>query len=904
VDRILRLVTRRAGWVLVATLGVTALALVQLIDPSTGRVRLELDPSIDRMLPGEDEERVYYDYIRRLFGSDETIVVALVADDVFTARNLRAVQRIARRIGGLEGVQRVVSLSNALNIRSSDGDLRIEPFIDDVPDDPAELARIRREVFDNPIYLGNLVARNGGAAGILVYLQDIPERELLTLGIDETIRRIADEERGDAAVWITGGTVVKAETSRILVRDLSRTIPLAIAVCIAVSLLAFRSLPGLLVPVSTTLLALVWTLGLVAAVGGSLNLVTAVVPPLILVVGFAYAIHLVSEYHDELRSDPEAREPVYAALTKVALPVALTGLTTAAGFLSLTVSPIGAIREFGIIATLGVVLAVATSLVSAPAVLALLPRPRLAAATTGAATFGRAMEALGRFDVRFRWPILLAAGIVAAFSIWGATRIRVSTEFFPPDGVLRQNIDAVNEHLEGANTIYVVLETEYRDAFREPVNLREVEQLQAWLDAQPEIGGSTSLVDYLKLINRGFHDDEPAHFVIPDSRRLITQLLFFAANDELRSFVDSRYQTANIVLRSKVTDSAGTARLVRRMEARLAELPRHLHWRVTGNGVIVSHTIDDIARGQVLSLSVAFLIIFAILAVLFTSARVGFLALIPNALPVLAYFGVLGLTGVTLNTTTGLVACIVLGIAVDDTIHFLARFNSLARRRLDEARGISGALRAVGRPVTITTVALCLGFLALTTSELRNQRDFGALAAFTLAFAWLVDVTFTPALAGRMRIVTLWDALTLDLGRDPQKSIPLFAGLRATQARVAALMTSVREFPKGHQLFRAGEEGGEMYVVIDGVVSATARLRDRVVEFGEMHRGDTVGEVALFYGTRTADVHAETDVRVLRLTRANLERLRRRYPRIGAKIYANLSAILADRVASTTKLLS
>jgi predicted RND superfamily exporter protein len=536
-------------------------------------------------------------------------------------------------------------------------------------------------------------------------------------------------------------------------------------------------------------------------------------------------------------------------------------------------------------------------------VLALLPRPRLAAATTGAATFGRAMEALGRFDVRFRWPILLAAGIVAAFSIWGATRIRVSTEFFPPDGVLRQNIDAVNEHLEGANTIYVVLETEYRDAFREPVNLREVEQLQAWLDAQPEIGGSTSLVDYLKLINRGFHDDEPAHFVIPDSRRLITQLLFFAANDELRSFVDSRYQTANIVLRSKVTDSAGTARLVRRMEARLAELPRHLHWRVTGNGVIVSHTIDDIARGQVLSLSVAFLIIFAILAVLFTSARVGFLALIPNALPVLAYFGVLGLTGVTLNTTTGLVACIVLGIAVDDTIHFLARFNSLARRRLDEARGISGALRAVGRPVTITTVALCLGFLALTTSELRNQRDFGALAAFTLAFAWLVDVTFTPALAGRMRIVTLWDALTLDLGRDPQKSIPLFAGLRATQARVAALMTSVREFPKGHQLFRAGEEGGEMYVVIDGVVSATARLRDRVVEFGEMHRGDTVGEVALFYGTRTADVHAETDVRVLRLTRANLERLRRRYPRIGAKIYANLSAILADRVASTTKLL-
>jgi predicted RND superfamily exporter protein len=903
VEPILRLATRRAGWVLVVVAAVTALAMVQIVDPLSGKMRLELDPSIDRMLPEGDEERVYYDYIRRLFGSDETIVVALVDEDVFSAENLRAIQRIARRVEGLDGVQRVVSLASALNIRAVDGDLLIEPFIDRVPDDPAELARIRREAFDNPIYAGNLVARSGGAAGILVYLQNIPERELLAMGIDEQIQRVADEERGEAQVWITGGTVVKAETGRMLVRDLSRTIPLAIAVCLAISLLAFRSLPGIVVPVLTTLLALVWTLGAVAAAGVSLNLVTAVVPSLILVVGFAYAIHIVSEYHDELRMAPEEPEPVYAALAKVALPVALTGLTTAAGFLSLTVSPIAAIREFGIIATLGVALTVVASLSAAPAVLTLLPRPRLAAAQ-GEGFFDRAMEALGRFDVRFRWPILLVAAGVAAISVWGTTRIQVSTEFFPQDGVLRENIDAVNEHLEGANTIYVVLETDYRDAFKEPINLREIEGLQAWLEAQPEIGGSTSLVDYLKIINRGFNDNDPEHMVIPDSRRLVTQLLFFGANQELRSFVDSRYQTANIMLRSKVTDSAATARLVERIEERLAELPRHLHWRVTGNGVIVSRTIDDIARGQALSLSVAFLIIFAILAVLFTSLRAGFLALIPNALPVIVYFGVLGLSGVTLNTTTGLVACIVLGIAVDDTIHFLARFNSTARLHLDEMRGISEALRAVGRPVTITTVALCLGFLTLTTSELRNQVEFGALAAVTLAVAWLVDITFTPALAGRMRIVTLWDALSLDLGRDPHKAIPLFAGLRATQARVVAIMTSVRTFEEGEQLFRAGEEGGEMYVVIDGVLSATAQVKDRVVKFGEMRRGDTVGEVALFHGRRTADVHAETDVRALRLTKANLERLRRRYPRTGAQIYANLSTILADRVATTTKSLS
>jgi hypothetical protein len=288
------------------------------------------------------------------------------------------------------------------------------------------------------------------------------------------------------------------------------------------------------------------------------------------------------------------------------------------------------------------------------------------------------------------------------------------------------------------------------------------------------------------------------------------------------------------------------------------------------------------------------------LCLLFMSFRVGLLALIPNVLPVLVYFGTLGITGVTLNTTTGLVACLVLGIAVDDTIHFLARFNTAAKRMADETKGVSEALWSVGRPVSYTTAALCLGFLAITTSSLQNQREFGALAAFTLGFAWLVDVVFTPALAARMRVVTLWDVVTLDLGDDPQRSIPLFRGLSQHQARIAALMTSLRSYASGHKLFRAGETGDEMYVVIHGRMTASVPAKGGMVEV-EMGRGDVVGEVALFHGRRTADVETVTDVTLLRLTDSNLERLRRRYPRIGAQLYRNLSDVLAERLARSTE---
>jgi hypothetical protein len=321
---------------------------------------------------------------------------------------------------------------------------------------------------------------------------------------------------------------------------------------------------------------------------------------------------------------------------------------------------------------------------------------------------------------------------------------------------------------------------------------------------------------------------------------------------------------------------------------------------VTGNTVLLTRTIDDITRGQSVSLAFAFAMILAVLSLLFTSVRVGLLALIPNALPVLFYFGILGLTGITLNSTTGLVACLVLGIAVDDTIHILARFNDAAKRLADETKGMGEALRSVGRPVTYTTAALCMGFLVLTQSHFHNQVQFGALAAVTLAFAWLIDITFTPALASRMKIVTLWDALTLDLGAEPERTIPLFNGLRKTQARIAALMTDIVVLPAGHRLFSAGDAGSEMYVVVEGELVASIATDSGTVRFKTHERGDVVGEVGLFHGARTADVTTESDVRMLRLTRETLERIRQRHPRLASVLDSNLIEILADLVASTT----
>jgi predicted RND superfamily exporter protein len=349
--------------------------------------------------------------------------------------------------------------------------------------------------------------------------------------------------------------------------------------------------------------------------------------------------------------------------------------------------------------------------------------------------------------------VLGAGGAVAALAIVGLTRIEVDTSFWgnlKPDHPLRQANTSFDRNLAGSSTLFVMLETGERDAFKRPENLRALRDLQVSIDEFAEVGDTTSLADYLMLVNRAFHDGEPEHFAIPASERLVSQFLFFFWHDQLGALVDSGFTSASILVRRSHFSSKEGLAMIQAIESRFEALPESIVASVTGQTPLIHRTIDEITRGQAVSLSGATLIILGILVVYFRSLRIALLALIPNALPVLVYFGILGLSGVTLNIITSLIACIVLGIAVDDTIHFLVRFRQQVRVVGDEGKAAELALRLVVRPVTVTTAALCAAFAVFLASGLKHQVEFGVLAACLLAFAWLVDMTFTPALCARM----------------------------------------------------------------------------------------------------------------------------------------------------------
>ncbi len=890
--RLAALLHDRPAAILAAALALGVLATASLVDLRRLEPRIPIDPSIDRISePGSAA------------AAEKELYAALRFDALFTPTALEQLRDFIDLLKATEGIARVDSLANATHVDQSSGITDLRGALDVVPGSVEE-ARVLGEGIQSSSLYSPFVSRDARSTLIFV----IPARDAV-LDID-AIRRGAAETAPDATLLLTGSYFADREALPILIADLQRTIPVALLALSAVAWFALRSFRGVVLAVSADALATLFTVAFFVAIGWKLNIVTVITPVVVLVVGFAYAIHVLTEFDHQLyQGEGDLRGVVRRALDDVAPPLALTALTTCAGFLSLLLSRIVAIREFGVICAVGVLVALATALLVLPAALSLWPPKKLHESGGGFSRFNDRWAARFAAIALRRRRMLMQAGVLATVVAGvGVLQIESSTDFvsnFKPDAPVRRDFEQLNRDFEAAVPVEIAVNATHDIAFLEPKNLERLSALQRALAEMPEVGHTTSLSDYVSFVylSYGGKGDPGA---LPRNRNAVDQLLSIAPREATRRFVDARYRDTTIRVQMQQMSSSELLEWVERIERELNEIlaeagAEELEATVVGNTVRVAATVEELTRGQVASISLALFVIFAVLSLLFQSARVGLLAMIPNVIPIIVYFGTLGLLGIPLSVTTALVACSVLGIAVDDSIHFLTRFNESARARANEAAGVQDALRLTLRPITVTTAALVAGLLALATSDLRNIVEFGALAAFTLAVTWLLDVTFTPALCLRLRFVTLWDSLTHDLGAEPNETIPLFEYMSPRQARIAALLGSERHIRAGDRLLSRGDPGGTLFVIVEGEMEVSYADGRPVARLG---RGALLGEASVFgKRRRNANVDALTDVRVLRWSNESIDRIQRRHPRVATLLLRRLSEIMADRWSETTSLL-
>ena len=880
---------------------------------------VRIDGSVESLLSQDDAESRYSREARRVFGSDEVGVVGVLADDVYTPEVLRTISRLTERLAAIEGVDEVLSLTNAVDPIAD----VIDPprLIERIPTEPADLDALRATLADRPIYLKNLVAEDGTAAAINLFFADLDDAAARR--VDAAVTAVLDAERraGPERLYYTGLPRFKVYAAQALAGDLRLFLPLTLAAVIIVLFACFRSWRGVVLCGLTVGLSLVWTLGAMVLAGRSLSLGSIALPPLLLVLGTVYSLHLVAEYADVAAQGGTPRDVVLETLRRTGPPIVITAGTTMLGFLSLAVSPLPSIRDMGVFSSLGILVALLLSLTFVPALLSRFRLPARKSQAPGRDVAG-VLHAAGRLAIRWRWSVIAVCAALGVAATWHLFSVRADSDFqdfFRPGDPVRVATDAINAHLVGSMAFSVVIDGEEKDAMKRWDTLRRVKDLQQYVDGLPGVEKTVSFVDYCELLDRGAQagrgglpGDEgseappagpPTTFwQEPSQLRAVLQLVA-SSPTSFRSVVNPDFSRTNILVRTSLSGSGAISALADQIRAYAdARFPSDLRARPTGNLILLTRTTDDIVTGQIRSLSLAAGVIFVIMSAMFLSARVGLIAMLPNLFPILVFFGLMGVSGVPLNLGTSIVAAVALGLAVDNTVHLMTRLSREVHAAPDQETALLRTLGSVGKHSLYASVILFLGFVTLAGSTFVPIQQFGLLSAATMAFSFAADVLLLPALLATTRIITLWDVLYLKLGRDPQKTIPLFAGLRPIQAKIVTLMGELRTFAKGEPLMRQGEPGREMFVLVNGRADAvlTAGGESRLLR--TMHRGDVIGEMALIRShPRTADVIAADDVEAIAVDERFLARMQRRYPRIGARIFLNIARMLSDRLEEISR---
>jgi hydrophobe/amphiphile efflux-3 (HAE3) family protein len=638
--------------------------------------------------------------------------------------------------------------------------IEIRPLIDDIPTDPAELAALRERSLGDPLFRRTLVSDDGRAAALNVSFRKMTDRDFIVADIDGRIQRILDEETsGGRSFHVAGRPHVKSRVYHLIMRDLTLLLPAAVAGIALVLSFCLGSWRGVVLPLASVLVATLWTFAAIALLGRPLNILTVILAPNLISIGSVYGVHVITRYEEEAEASGDSPEAALRCLHHVITPVLISGLTTVIGFGALLVTDVPAVFELGAFSVLGIACVTLLSISAVPAALALLPLPARHAKPGWVrrvshriqAVFAFVLRTFNHFSAQHSWSVIGAWVAASLLAAWLVPKVRIDTDylsFFDARSQVRIDFEAVNRLLAGAVPIYVVLEGGGDGAFREPAALRVLDQLAQKVEQLPPI------VDIVRVLNSAVEGGDKAQEKIPDTRAGVAELLQLVPKGDVGRLLTTDQARANLVVRTGAVGSESVLALAADLEHSLGNgaLPPPITGEVTGNAILLSRSADGIASGQMQAVCLAAGSIFLLILAGLRSLPLAVIAMIPNVVPVLLFFGLLGAGIAPLSLPTSLIGSVALGIAIDDTVHYIVRYRAErnAGRNPDEASRRASA--SVGTAIVTTCAMLVAGYMIISLSGFATLHQFGMLSAGTMILCLFTDLVLLPALLVRWRV--------------------------------------------------------------------------------------------------------------------------------------------------------
>ena len=777
----------RNPWLTIAFI----LTLIAL--PASQLPSLQFDTATESFLHADDPILLEYNEFRDQYGRDEIIVIALRPKKIFDLGFLELVREIHREIeDNVPHLDEVTSLVNARATRGSEGELLVEDLMEEWPETPEQLQAIEDYARQNPSFRNLLLSEDATVTTIAIktsqysatsenldfaegfesstpgdddasaeqaFLTDAENSEVIN-SVEEIVDRYRDR---DVEIWVAGSPVVTHAVKRSMQRDMFLFMRLTL-VSIAVLLFAlFRRKSAVVIPLVVVVLSLLATIGLMAATGTAFKLPTTIMPSFLLAVGIGDSVHILTLFYRAFDRGASKEDAIADALEHSGMPVTLTSLTTAGGLMSFAPAALAPISDLGFFAPLGVMTAWLLSLVMLPALLAALPVGRRHSSVSSDAT-DQPEDALDRVLARAAsisadrpWAIVTTSAAIMVIAAMLALQVRFShnpLDWLPESSEAKQATVLIDEEMRGSITLEVILSRESENAWHEPDTLKRLEsfsdQTLSYESGEVFIGNAFSVVNVLKEINRALNENRVDYYTIPEPRALVAQefLLFEnSGSDDLEDLVDSQWRNVRLTLKAPFVDSVDYASTLSEIQT-MAESTMGPDTQVSLTGImpLLFRTMTAVNITMVRSYIIAFSVIAILMILMIGSVKLGLVAMIPNLLPILLALGVMGMFGMPLDTFTLMIASISLGLAVDDTIHFMHNYRRYLEIHGDSRLAIRDTLATTGRALLFTTLVLATSFAVFTFSEMTNIFNFGLLTSFAIATALLADILLAPAL--------------------------------------------------------------------------------------------------------------------------------------------------------------
>lgn len=744
-----------------------------------------LETSNDKFFHPDDPIRVQNEAFQDTFGRDSLVAVVMEPEtSVFDPAFLEVLRDVHQTIE--DEVPLIVEVTSLWNVRETLGNeegLEVRDFLEEWPETPEELADLEARALSNPLYRNFILSEDGRATMIVVetevYSQlgevdalggfedesaDVTEASrryitgeedaLIVAAVEAVLERVPD----DVEVHVAGMTSFTTVLNRVMLPDMVKVTTLSILVVTVFLAALFRSVLGVALPLVTVLLSVFATMSTMGAVGIPIMAPTQIIPSFLLAVGIGGAVHLVAIFYQGLRRDLSRNEAIVHALSHSGLPILMTSLTTAGGLFSFIPAALAPISHFGIISPIGVLYALAYVLVFLPALLAVVPIRRTSRDVEREDAISQhLLVATGRFSTRRPVLVLSVWGVVLVAASIGIPRIHIGhnmVEWFPPDADISKAIAFLNDSFGGAASYEILVDSGRENGLHDPDVLRRLEAVSEHVLATEaaglQSGKVVSIVDIVKETHRALNENRPEAYAIPDDRALVSQeLLLFenSGSDDVEDVVTSGFEKARLSARLSFGDGSFFNPYLEAVRPGIEEiLGPDLEFEITGTYRLVGNTIDAALTTMLRSYSTALVIITVLMVLLIGRVRLGLLTMIPNLAPVLFTLGMMGWLGFPLDMISLMTASIVIGLAVDDTIHFMHNF----RREFESGEEVEAAvdhtLRSTGQALLFTSCVLAFGFLMYTQAYMLHLYSFGVTVSTAIVVAFLADVTLAPAL--------------------------------------------------------------------------------------------------------------------------------------------------------------